>query len=73
MLNVYLIERIDDIGKWDSIVSMVVVAEDKQKAVELALKQFWGDFDSFKKKEFLKAKKINLNKEKVVLEYFLNG
>lgn len=73
MLNVYLIERIDDIGKWDSVVSMVVVAQDKQKAIELSLKQFWGDFDSFKKKEFLKARKINLNKEQVVLEDFLNG
>ena len=73
MLNVYLIERIDNIGKWDSVVSMVVVAENKPQAIELALNQFWGDFDGFKKKEFLKAKKINLNKEQVVLVDFLNG
>lgn len=73
MLNVYVIERIDNIDKWDSIVSMVVVAENKKKAIDLAFKQNWGDFEPYKKIEYLKARKINLNKEQIVLVDFLNG
>lgn len=78
MLNVYLIERKDNLSIYDSVLSMVVVAKDGRQAKQIALSQNWGDVQKYNNGELmtfenLKATKVNLDKEQVVEVSFLYG
>ena len=43
MNKIYKIKRHDSIG-WDEVIGFMVVAENKEKAIELTKKEGWGDY-----------------------------
>jgi hypothetical protein len=74
MLNVYLVERTDNVNHTEPD-SFAVVAEDEEEAFELA-KEAGGTYDKFGnraeeymfKRNQVRIEKIDLNKKSIILE-----
>ncbi|MCW6111910.1 hypothetical protein [Clostridium sporogenes] len=60
MLNVYVVERTDETD-WDEYIEQTIVAETKERAIELASKEY-GVWDI--------TKKVDLNIEQVLTKDF---
>lgn len=61
MLNVYVVERTDETD-WEECIEQTIVAETKERAIELASKEY-GVWDI--------TKKVDLNIEQVLTKDFL--
>lgn len=64
ILNVYKLERKDDYG-YDEIIALAIVAKSEKEALEIASRNYYGEWNI--------NKKIDLTKPGVILEESLDG